>query len=408
MRILVLDGNENQSVAAVRSLAAAGHRVEVGATTVWSKAGWSRFAAASFQYPSPEDGGLAFVEALAARASREPGTLVLPMIEQTTQPISEHRAVLERAGARFVLPPHATLLRAFDKEQTTQLARSLGIPVPDTQVIDPALDQSALAASLRYPVVLKPRTSEERHGAGQLRTTGAPVYASTPAELVAACDALRRRCRSALVQEFVPGSGAGYFALALDGQVRAEFAHRRIRDVRPTGSGSALRESTALDPVLGGHARRLLEALGWHGVAMVEFRVRDDNTPVFIEVNGRFWNSLALARHAGMDFPVLLAELAERGSITVPASYRTGVVCRWFLGDLRHLIEVWRGAPAGYPVPFPSRLGTLARMAVPRRGTYHDNFELTDPWPEAGDWLHFLTRKLPAASRAAAPRTRHA
>ena len=31
MRILVLDGNENQAVAAVRSLARGGHRVEVGA-----------------------------------------------------------------------------------------------------------------------------------------------------------------------------------------------------------------------------------------------------------------------------------------------------------------------------------------------------------------------------------------
>jgi predicted dinucleotide-binding enzyme len=37
MKIIALDGNENQAAACVRSLARAGHRVIVGATTAWSK-----------------------------------------------------------------------------------------------------------------------------------------------------------------------------------------------------------------------------------------------------------------------------------------------------------------------------------------------------------------------------------
>ena len=35
MNVLVLDGNENQAVAATRSLARAGHDVHVGAETGW-------------------------------------------------------------------------------------------------------------------------------------------------------------------------------------------------------------------------------------------------------------------------------------------------------------------------------------------------------------------------------------
>jgi hypothetical protein len=43
-------------------------------------------------------------------------------------------------------------------------------------------------------------------------------------------------------------------------------------------------------------AERILEALKWHGVAMVEFKVNPQtNEWVFIEVNGRFWGSLPLA-----------------------------------------------------------------------------------------------------------------
>jgi predicted ATP-grasp superfamily ATP-dependent carboligase len=153
----------------------------------------------------------------------------------------------------------------------------------------------------------------------------------------------------------------------------------------------------------------MLTALRWHGVAMVEFRVRADGTPTFIEVNGRFWNSLALAIHAGVNFPAMLAALAHDIDIPTQPQYRIGVRCRWLLGDVRHLAEVWRGAPRGYPAPFPGRFRTLAAVLAPRRGTYHDNFSWRDPLPEMGDWLHFVLRKLPGhAARVPAARMWHA
>src|SRR5581483_9624421 len=200
------------------------------------------------------------------------------------------------------------------------------------------------------------------------------------------------------VQEFVEGAGAGYFALMNAGELRMEFAHRRIRDVRPTGSGSALRESVRPDPRVKGAALAILRALRWHGVAMVEFRQKADGTPVFMEVNGRFWNSLPLAVYAGADFPARLAELAERGEVAASHDYQVGLKCRWLLGDLRHFIEVLRGAPAGYPGAFPSRLKTLAKICIPARGTLHDNLSRRDPLPELGDWRDFLWRRLPAGA----------
>jgi predicted ATP-grasp superfamily ATP-dependent carboligase len=398
MRVLVLDGNENQAVAASRSLARAGHRVVVGSDTAWSKAGWSRSVSDVFMYPSPERGAHAFVEAIASAAAREPGTFVLPMTERTTLPLSTERDPLARAGARIVLPPHETVLRAFDKQQTTDLARALGVSVPATAVIARDADVRAAARTVPFPLVVKPRSSQELVG-GVARTTGAPRYARNESELMAAWADLRERCRSALVQEYVDGAGIGYFALMDHGRLRAEFAHRRLRDVRPTGSGSSLRVSTLPDERVRAAARAMLDALQWHGVAMVEFRLRADGTPTFLEINGRFWNSLALAIHAGVDFPARLAAIAAGEDPGPMPQYRAGVRCRWLLGDVRHLIEVWRGAPRGYPGTFPSRLRTLAAVGLPVRGTYHDNFSWRDPWPEAGDWCDFLLRKLPRRAR---------
>ncbi|HEX8920916.1 MAG TPA: hypothetical protein VF766_05535, partial [Pyrinomonadaceae bacterium] len=188
MRILVLDGNENQAVACVRSLARAGHSVSVGADSSWSKAGWSRFSKSSFRYMPPQTDTASFIENIVKEVGREQGTLVLPMTERTTLPLSEEREKIFAAGGRLVLPPHETVLRAFDKEQTTRLAESLGIAVPQTSLISNRDEALALASSASYPLVLKARTSEEITDEGKVRATGAPVYARSAEELMTGYD----------------------------------------------------------------------------------------------------------------------------------------------------------------------------------------------------------------------------
>jgi predicted ATP-grasp superfamily ATP-dependent carboligase len=252
---------------------------------------------------------------------------------------------------------------------------------------------------MRFPVVLKPRSSEQVSTQGEIRATGRPRYAKDAGELEQAYSDMSRTTSSGLVQEFVEGAGTGYFALMNHGELRAEFAHRRLRDVHPTGSGSALRESILPDPKIREASVAMLRALNWHGVAMVEFRLRDDGIPVFLEINGRFWHSLPLACYAGVDFPALLAQMAEQGDVVPPPAYRTGVRCRWLVGDFRHLVEVLKGRPTGYPGKFPRRLPTLLDELIPVRGTFHDNFMWQDPLPEAGDWIQLLHQALWRKSR---------
>jgi predicted ATP-grasp superfamily ATP-dependent carboligase len=397
VRAIVLDGNENQAVAATRSLSRAGYEVIVGASESWSKAGWSRHASRTITYPSPREDAGGFIERLVSELRERGPAVVLPMTERTTIPVSRERTRIEEVGGRLVLPPHDVLTRVFDKSWMTDLAASLGIAVPRTWVVDAHEDGRAIARELPFPVVLKPKVSEEQSRSGGTVATGAPAYARSAEEFSAALDALRERCSSILVQEYVVGTGTGYFALVRHGELRGEFAHRRLRDVRPTGSGSALRESVDPSPAVRDASLSLLRAVGWHGVAMVEFRMRPDGTPVFLEVNGRFWNSLALAIHAGVDFPLGVARMAEFGDVAMLPAGRPGVRCRWFLGDARHLLAVWRGAPVGYPGRFPSRLGTTLAVLLPKRGTMHDNFAIGDPMPELGDWLHFVGRRVPSA-----------
>jgi carbamoylphosphate synthase large subunit len=397
VRILLLDGNENQAVAAVRSLSRAGHHVVVGSAERWSKAGLSRHADSSFRYPSPRTRPGEFVDVIAMQARRAPGTWVLPMTEASTLPLSLGRDRIKEAGARLALPDHETLVRTFDKDETRRIAESLGVATPRSIVADTLSEARAAAESIGLPVVLKATTSEQAGPGGASRAAGAPRYASSMTQLEESFAALRDRSASILVQEFIEGRGTGYYALMDRGELRAEFAHLRLRDVRPTGSGSAVRRSIAIEPAMRDASLGILVELGWHGVAMVEYKRKPDGTLVFLEVNGRFWNSLALSIHAGVDFPALFATLVEGGQLPGPSPYRTDVRCRWLLGDARHLVAVMLGPPAGYPGAFPRRLKTVVEFLVPTAGMRHDNFELSDPLPGIGDWLHFFARRIPAA-----------
>ena len=54
-----------------------------------------------------------------------------------------------------------------------------------------------------------------------------------------------------------------------------------------------LSESAAVDPRLRDYAVRMLGPIGWHGVAMMEYK-QDPRSGDYalIEINGRFWGSL--------------------------------------------------------------------------------------------------------------------
>ena len=96
-------------------------------------------------------------------------------------------------------------------------------------------------------------------------------------------------------------------------------------------------ESVAVDPRLQEFSQRLLDSVGWHGVAMVEFKMTPEGTPYLIEINGRFWGSLQLAIDAGVDFPWLLYRVVLGQSVEPVDNYAVGVRNLWLLGDLDHL-----------------------------------------------------------------------
>jgi hypothetical protein len=177
----------------------------------------------------------------------------------------------------------------------------------------------------------------------------------------------------------------GLFALFERGTLLTAFAHQRLREKPPSGGVSVLCQSVPVDPELREDAVRLLGPLGWHGVAMLEYK-RESATGkrYLIEVNGRFWGSLQLAVDAGVDFPWLSHQLARGGRLDVPEAYRIGVTNRWLLGDLDHLFMRLFHADRDLCLPdkAPSRLrAVIDFVKCGRPGVQDQVVDADDPSP---------------------------
>ncbi len=395
--VLVTDAGGNHALAVVRSLGGRGFRVAAADSAWCAKAFFSRHCQRRMVYPSPERSVRKFRTALYGMLEALRPAVLMPMTERTIMALADERAEVEARVDGLPLPSRDALRTAFDKSETVRLATQLGVPVPATVSLGDLRELPRVGPRLSYPVVIKPRTSEVWTAADAVVSTGPVEYCFRPEELPARYLAVHRRAPLPLIQEFIPGEGYGVSALCRNGQVRALFAHRRLRMIRPTGSGSSLRESVRAPAPMVDAACRLLEALKWHGVAMVEFKLDPrDGVPRLMEINGRFWNSLPLAVAAGVDFPFLLYRLATEGDVPACFDYRVGVKCRWLVGDARHLVEVLRGRPAGWSDRFPSRRDAVRQfMKFLGPDLHYDDLWLSDPLPFFADVADLFLRQVP-------------
>ena len=227
---------------------------------------------------------------------------------------------------------------AEDKGDITRYAEAAGVPVPTTYYPF-TLDDLSDLAHIRYPVIVKAR-----------RGQGHFAYAANHAELLqqtypSICAQVPDQIRAGImpiVQELVRGKGHGFYALMNQGRLKSYFMHERVHEVPPSGGPSAMAKSY-YDEELIAVGSQLLQELGWHGVAMVEFKKdRDDGQYKLIEINPKFWGSLGLSIAAGVDFPYLLVKMALAGDVEFVPPPRDPVLYQWLSMDMAHSWAVHR------------------------------------------------------------------
>jgi predicted ATP-grasp superfamily ATP-dependent carboligase len=351
--VLITGADQRQGLAVIRSLGRRGVSVVAAGPDPNSLGFSSRYAAASWVYPSPFEQPGAFVESICEAARRFQVRLVMPVVESTVAVLNEHREMIESVAPLAMASREAVSL-ALDKRSQYLLAQQHEIPIPKTMVPISMQEVDARIAGLHFPVVVKP--NQKPHGtsasSGDFKVT-----------FVADEDALRkllaiyfRHSVVPIVQELCVGHGIGFGVLMHHGQPLACYQYHRGRELMPTGGVPVRYESMPIWPNVQDYSVRFLRAMGWEGVAQVEWKAMPGTRDVVLmEVNGRFWASLPGSLHAGMEFPFWLYQSQLGEPVHYDRPYRQKVASRYLQADLKRLELVLRHDFPISSVPLPSK-----------------------------------------------------
>ena len=335
------NGETLAALAVTRSLGRAGYRVVVSSTAADAPAFRSRYCTAREQQPRPGIAGVP--EWLRRQIARHDVGLVIPSESLYLDIRSRHAEF-----SRYLALPHRADVaeRGFSKYELFERSPRENTP-PTLLVRRATYDAASLrewAGSVAPPYFVKVDALAADDGAARV------LSFRSDEDLVRGVEGELRRAERLVAQAFVPGHGFACCLLRLGGEVRASLVFERLHEVPHTGGPSSLRRTVAWD-ALEADATRRLAALDWTGAAMVEYR-GDQLTGRFalMEVNARFWGSLHLALHAGVDFPRLLADhffgYASAGGAVVRA--RPGTIARVAVpGEIQHIASIVRSPDFG-------------------------------------------------------------
>jgi predicted ATP-grasp superfamily ATP-dependent carboligase len=321
--VLLATAASGGTIAAVRHLEAHNIDVRVVSSHRLGAAAWSRHVTRAYSAP-PESESQRFLERLLAIGAADPGQILLPTSDETAWLYMENAAELGRYF-RVVQPSIAVLLNILDKKLFADAAINAGLavlPSWDPRNID---DVAALAPTLPYPILIKPRTHVHR-----LRNDKGVVVHSA-AELInqyqrfvdreharAADSSLLPDASLPILQQFVRVGREGVHSVTGFIDRTGELfvtrcATKVFQRSQPVGVGVCF-ESRPPAPELSNAVRRLCRELGYFGIFEVEFLWFDGRWAA-IDFNPRLFNQIGMDIRRGMPLP-LLACLDAAGETT--------------------------------------------------------------------------------------------
>ncbi len=358
--VLLTSADYYGTLAAARHLGPRGVQVNMADARRYAPASWSRHVSSRLLSPGSCEPGtmLAWLLELGAR---HPGQVLLPTNDDLAWLFSSERERLSR-DFRLYSPPATTIAMLLDKRHLHEAAAAVGLQTPRTWYPADEGEVAALANSLPYPIILKPRTQVySRQVSKGVRIDGPaellPRYRSLLAAFAgrgAVADRIPDTERPMLqafhtgldrriyeVSGFTDASGAAFVARA---------AFKVVQRPRHMGIGLCFEEAP-LEPDLVERIARLCREVGFYGIFNIEFLIGDGGL-YLIDFNPRMYNQMAFDIARGLPLPwlaylgatgrgdELLAEAARARGTSGPPR----VFCNWFTTFFLLNAQVMAGA----------------------------------------------------------------
>lgn len=298
----VVVGGYITGLSTVRALARHGIPVAVILTSPDDIAHYSRWTSEYHRLFAFSTQPESLLELLEQQSQRWNGWVILTGYDEVVTLLCRHRERLER-WYRIVTPPWEVTRHLLQKDSTYKIAHELGIDI--ARVYGNATPGTAARADMVFPVVVKPVESRPfvLHFGKKL------FVARTRTELLRCIQDLQVSGLQAQILDLVPGpdSLSYTYTVYIDrrGEPVAELPTRKLRQSPPFFGVTRLAETThraeLREPTID-----LLRHIGWRGMAEAEYKLDPrDGRYRLMEINGRCFLPLGLARRAGVNYPLL-------------------------------------------------------------------------------------------------------
>lgn len=209
---------------------------------------------------------------------KRPG-LIIPTVTEELPVISRLRKVIEGQGCTIFVSPPTTIDITNDKLKTAMVLAGHGLPVPVS--FDRKDPGDILIEGLGFPILAKPR-----YGRG-----GRDIKIYWTRE-----ELLQEDARGLVFQEFIPGEE---FNVNLfrnrKGEITASVVLKKIL-LKEGITGNALSVERVSRADIADTGEKAASVLHMEGPVDIDIRMREDGTPVILEINARIGGNVLCAQ----------------------------------------------------------------------------------------------------------------
>ena len=231
-----------------------------------------------------------------------------------------------------------------NKSKQIELAKKIGIDVPQTYFPKKMKDVIDIKEKISYPAIIKAEEVNSWRQKISDEIKGFRVENSN--QLIKKYEYLMNNKINAIVQEIIPGPDNQYYKycaiITENHDFLLEFTLQKIRNYPvPFGVGSSI---VSIEyPELVKIGRKLFKATNYQGVGSAEFKLdKRDGKLKLIELNPRYWQQISLPEKCGIDFPYCDYLNATNQVLEGKKTYKNNIKWINLYLDFRSFINRWK------------------------------------------------------------------
>lgn len=327
MNILLLNGENVQTISIARALKESGHYIFSFANSMLSSGYVSRYIDKKYICPDIIRKEFIFKEFICSFLNINDIDVIIPMGNESAEFLSKNKDFfLKQYSVKCAVPDFNIFIEAHNKELLMNLCEKNDIPHPRTRAINND-NIDSVVEYVQLPALIKPNISAGARGITIVKTID---------ELKSSFINIKNIYGDCTLQEYINHSGIYYNVMLhrnFNGIINA-YTIIKISRYFPLKGGSSCFCETIDYPELLEICKKTLNVLNWVGFADFDVLEEMETKKLkLIEINPRIPSSIHAAYISNVNFAqVIIDNLMNEDSL--PINYNFGKYIRWFSLDV--------------------------------------------------------------------------